>query len=216
MNDFKFAIRQLIKSPGFTAAAVLTLGLAIGVNTAIFALVDRAILRPVVKKDPDSIVAVFTGRKGTDGGYRQFSYAEYVAIREAKEVFSEVCALNFTLAGMGRDVESQKRGFAFVVSENYFAVHGVSPARGRGFTAEESKPGADLPVVVVSHDLARRLGNGAEVLGTTLRVNGEAFTIIGHRSARVQRHARAGRPGRLVSARRERTAILAVFRRDRL
>src|SRR5437016_13234998 len=106
MNDFKFAIRQLIKSPGFTIAAVLTLGLAIGVHTAIFALVDRAILRPVVKKDPDSIVAVFTGRKGTDGGYRQFSYAEYMALREAKEVFPDVCSLNFTLAGVGKDVES--------------------------------------------------------------------------------------------------------------
>ncbi len=179
MNDFKFALRQLTKSPGFTAAAVLTLGLAIGVNTAIFALVDRAILRPVVKKDPASLAAVFTGRKGTDGGYRQFSHAEYVALREAKEVFADVCALNFTLAGMGKDLESQKRGFAFVVSENYFAVHGAATERGRSFTPEECKPGADLPVVIVSHEYARRLGHGGEVLGTTLRVNGDAFTIVG-------------------------------------
>src|SRR4029077_664959 len=92
MNDFKFAVRQLIKSPGFTAAAVLTLGLAIGVTTAIFALVNSAILKPIAAKDPDSIVAVFTGRKGVDGGYRQFSHEEFQSLREAKEVFSDACA----------------------------------------------------------------------------------------------------------------------------
>src|SRR5215813_4517417 len=179
MNDLKFAIRQLFKSPGFTAAAVLTLALAIGVNTAIFALVDRAILRPVVKQDPASVVAVFTGRKGTDSGWRQFSYAEYSALRESKEVFSDVCAVNFTLAGLGKDLESQKRGFAFIVSENYLSLHGAAPERGRNFTAEECKPGADIPVAIVSHDYAHRIGNGGEVIGKTLRVNGDAFTIVG-------------------------------------
>ncbi len=64
------------------------------------------------------MVAVFTGRKGTDSGYRQFSSAEFVALREAKEVFADACALNFTLAGMRKDVESQMRGLAMVVSEN--------------------------------------------------------------------------------------------------
>lgn len=179
MNDLKFAIRQLIKSPGFTAAAVLTLGLAIGVNTAIFALVNRAILSPVVKDGGDSIVAVFTGRKGMDGGYRQFSYAEYLALRDAKEVFSDVSAINFTLAGIGKDTESQRRGFAFVVSDNYFTVHGATFARGRGFNADECKPGADVPVVVISDTYAKLLDRGADVVGSTIRVNGEAFTVVG-------------------------------------
>ncbi len=179
MNDLKFAIRQLFKSPGFTIAAVLTLGIAIGVNTAIFALVNGAILKPIVAQDPASIVAVFTGRKGTDGGYRQFSYAEYQALRETKEVFSDVCALGFTLAGLGKDAESQKRSFAFYVSDNYFSLHGANLTLGRGFNAAESTPGANLPVVVISHAYWRFLGGTDNLIGSTLRVNGDAYTIIG-------------------------------------
>ncbi len=179
MNDLKFAFRQLLKSPGFTAAAVLTLGLAIGVNTAIFALVNGAILKPIVAQDPDSIVAVFTGRKGAEGGYRQFSHAEYQSLRETKEVFTDVCALGFTLAGVGKDIESQKRSFAFYVSDNYFALHGANLTLGRGFSAAESTPGANIPVAVISHAYWRVLGGADSLVGSTLRINGDAYTIIG-------------------------------------
>ncbi len=179
MNDFKFAVRQLIKSPGFTAAAVLTLGLAIGVNTAIFALVNSAILKPIAAKDPDSIVAVFTGRKGVDGGYRQFSHEEFQSLRQTKEVFSDACAVGFTLAGVGKDVESQKRTFAFYVSENYFSLHGVNLPLGRTFTAEESKPGSNIPVAVISHAYWLALGGNPNLIGSQLRINGDAYTIVG-------------------------------------
>ena len=179
MNDLKFAFRQLLKSPGFTIAAVLTLGIAIGVNTAIFALVNGAILKPIVAQDPDSIVAVFTGRKGADGGYRQFSFAEYQALRETKEVFRDVCALGFTLAGVGKDIESQKRSFAFYVSDNYFALHGANLTLGRGFNVAESTPGANIPVAVISHAYWRILGGTNNLIGTPLRINGDAFTIVG-------------------------------------
>ena len=179
MNDLKFAFRQLWKSPGFAIASILTLGLAIGVNTAIFALVNGAVLKPVVPLDPDTVVSVFTGRTGPDGGYRQFSYAEFQALRETKEVFIDTCAEAFSLAGLGKEVDSQRRSFAFVVSDNYFALHGANLANGRTFTAAESQPGVDIPVVVISHDYWKKLGGTEAILGSTMRVNGEAFTIIG-------------------------------------
>src|SRR5512133_1257662 len=97
MQDFRFAVRQLLKTPGFTTVAVLTLALAIGVNSAIFA-----------------------ARQNASHDYRQFSYNEYRALREnGGDVFVDVAALEFAVAGIGRDHE-MRRSFAFLTSENYF------------------------------------------------------------------------------------------------
>src|SRR2546429_6118097 len=82
IQDFKFAFRQLIKAPGFTAVAVLTLALAIGVNSAIFALINSVVLHPVVPLRPNEVVNVFTARQNASHDYRQFSYNEYRELRE--------------------------------------------------------------------------------------------------------------------------------------
>ncbi len=179
MHDFKFAFRQLLKTPAFTFAAVLTLALAIGVNSAIFALVHRLVLKPTIAKDPASVVGIYTARKGENAGYRQFSYAEFEALRQAPEVFSDVCSLGFSLAGIGVDAETARRSFALFVSDNYFQLFEGSLPLGRAFTAAESKPGADIPVMVISHDYWKRLGRKEAVIGSSLRVNGEAFTVVG-------------------------------------
>src|SRR3954468_9460468 len=83
IQDFKFAFRQLIKAPGFTAIAVLTLALAIGVNSAIFAIINGAILRPLVPVRPAEVVALFTAREGVNRDYRPFSHQEYRELRES-------------------------------------------------------------------------------------------------------------------------------------
>ena len=90
LSDFKFAFRALTKTPGFTAIAVVTLALAIGVNSAVFALVNGLVLRPLVPLRPAEIVNVFTARKGASKDYRQFSHTEYLALREAKDAFADV------------------------------------------------------------------------------------------------------------------------------
>src|SRR3954469_16901431 len=104
IQDFKFAFRQLIKAPGFTAIAVVTLALAIGVNSAIFAIVNGAVLRPVVPHRPDEVVSVYTARQNASHDYRQFSHNEFSELREnGREIFADVAALEFAVAGIGQD-----------------------------------------------------------------------------------------------------------------
>ena len=178
IQDFRFALRQLVKSPGFTAVAVLTLALAIGVNAAIFAIVNGVILKPVVPLRPAEIVNLFTARQGASKDYRQFSHAEYMALRESTDVFADVSAVQFTLTGLGRQ-ETMRRSFAFLTSENFFSMMGVKPAAGRFYNAEESRPNANIPVVVASHSYWKRNGGKPDFVGSTLYVNSKPYTVIG-------------------------------------
>ena len=178
IQDFKFALRQLVKAPGFTAVAVLTLALAIGVNSAIFAIVNGVILKPVVPVRPAEIVNIFTARQGANKDYRQFSHAEYMALRESTDVFADVAAVKFSLAGLGRQ-ETMRRSFAFLTSENYFTMMGVKPVLGRFYNAEESRPNAAIPVVVASYSYWKRQGGKPEFVGSTLYVNSKPYTVIG-------------------------------------
>ena len=178
LSDFRFALRQLRKNPGFAAVAVLTLALAIGVNSSMFALIHGVILRPVIPVRPDEVVNLFTAKQGAAKDYRQFSHAEYLALRDATDTFADVAAMNPILAGIGAD-DAVRRSFAFFVSENYFAMLGTAPAAGRFFSAEESRPGAARAVVVASYALWQRLGGRDDFVGSTLRVNGQPYTVIG-------------------------------------
>src|SRR6188472_4791610 len=179
MQDFKFAIRQLLKTPGFTSVAVLTLALAIGVNSAIFALINGVVLKPAVPVRPNEVMNVFTARQNASHDYRQFSYNEYRELREnGRDVFVNVAALEFAVAGIGRDHE-MKRSFAFLTSENYFPMMGVQAFRGRFYNAEESKPNANIAVLVSSYGFWKRNGGRDDFVGSTLQINGQPYTVIG-------------------------------------
>ena len=178
LADFKYALRSLAKSRGFTAVAVATLALAIGLNSSVFALVRGLVLRPLVPLRPAEVVNVFTARKGASKDYRQFSHAEYLALRETKDVFADVAAIQFALAGIGRDGDIH-RSFAFFTSENFFSLCGVAPALGRFYNAEECRPNANQPVVVASYPYWQRTGGRSDFLNSTLRVNGRNYTVIG-------------------------------------
>ncbi len=179
IQDFKFAFRQLLKSPGFTAVAVLTLALAIGVNSAIFALINGVVLHPVVPERPNEVVNVFSARQNASHDYRQFSYNEYRELRvNGGDVFADVAALEFAVAGIGRDHE-MRRSFAFLTSENYFSLMGAKPYRGRFYSGEECKPNANITVVVTSYGFWKRMGSRADFLGSTLQINGQPYTVIG-------------------------------------
>src|SRR5438094_9722704 len=144
ISDFRFAVRQLLKAPGFTTVAMLTLALAIGVNSAIFALVNGVVLKPVVPVRPNEVVNVFTARQNASHDYRQFSYNEYRELRDnGGDVFADVAALEFAVAGIGRDHE-MRRSFAFLTSENYFSMMGTQPFRGRFYNVEECKPNSNI------------------------------------------------------------------------
>jgi putative ABC transport system permease protein len=179
IQDFKFAVRQLLKTPGFTTVAVLTLAMAIGVNSASFALINGIVLKPVVPLRPNEVVNVFTARQNASHDYRQFSYNEYRELRDkGKDVFVDVSALEFAVAGIGRDHEL-RRSFAFLTSENYFPMMGVQPFRGRFYNAEECKPNANMAVVVSSYGFWKRNGGRNDFVGSTLHINGQPYTVIG-------------------------------------
>src|SRR5438132_9151006 len=178
IQDFKFAIRQLLKAPGFTAVAVLTLALAIGVNSAIFALINGVVLHPMVPVRPQQVVNVFNCRQNASHDYRQFSYNEYREIRENGEVFADLAALEFAVAGIGRDHE-MRRSFAFLTSENYFSLMGVQPFRGRFYNAEECRPNANIAAVVASYGFWKRQGARNDFVGSTLQINGQPYSVIG-------------------------------------
>jgi predicted permease len=178
LSDLRFALRTLAKSPGFTVVAIVTLAVAIGVNSAIFSLVNGVMLRPVVPYKPSEVVNIFTARKQANRDYRQFSFAEFAALRDANPVFSDLAALSFTLTGVGRD-DAMRRSFVFFSSDNIFALLGVRPAAGRFYSPDEARPNANIPVVVASYPLWQRMGGRPEFIGSTLQVNGQPFTVIG-------------------------------------
>src|SRR5215467_10982241 len=179
IQDFRFALRQLFKAPGFTAVAVLTLTLAIGVNSAIFALINGVVLRSPIPLRPNEIVNVFTARQNASHDYRQFSYNEYRELRENDgDVFVDLAAIEFAVAGIGRDHE-MRRSFAFLTSENYFSMMGVRPFRGRFYNAEEGKPNANMAVVVSSYGFWKRNGGRDDFVGSTLYINGQPYSVIG-------------------------------------
>jgi putative ABC transport system permease protein len=179
VQDFRFALRQLLKAPGFTMVAVLTLALAIGVNSASFALINGVVLRSPIPLRPNEIVNVFTARQNASHDYRQFSYNEYRELREnGGDMFVDLAAIEFAVAGIGRDQE-MRRSFAFLTSENYFSMMGAQPFRGRFYNAEECKPNANIAVVIASYGFWKRNGARADFVGSTLQVNGQPYTVIG-------------------------------------
>src|SRR6266571_3814715 len=179
IQDFKFALRQLLKAPGFTAVAVMTLALAIGVNSAIFALINSVVLHPMVPLRPEEVVNVFNCRQNANHDYRQFSYNEFRELRgNGGDLFVDLAALEFAVAGIGRDHE-MRRSFAFLTSENYFPLMGVQAFRGRFYNAEECKANANMAVVVASYGFWKRNGGRDDFVGSTLLINGQPYTVIG-------------------------------------
>jgi predicted permease len=178
MHDFRYAFRTLAKSPGFSVVAIATLAIAIGVNTAIYSLVNGLLLRPLVPYKPAEVVNIFTARKEANRDYRAFSYAEFSALRETNPVFSDVAASTFSLVGLGRD-EGMHRSFVFFVSDNFFSLLGVRATNGRFFNAAESRPNANAPVVIASYSLWQRMGGHPDFVGSTFQVNGKPLTVIG-------------------------------------
>ena len=178
LQDFRFSLRLLAKTPGFTAAALLTL--ALGANSAVFSLINAAILKPIVAHKPEELVSVYNASHGADRGYRRFSLAEFQVLQTPNEVFSDVAAMAPARAGISLIREqSPQRSLVHLTTANYFSLLDTTPAQGRFFDASEAQPNAAIPVVIASHNLWQRLGARADFLGSTLWVNGQACTVIG-------------------------------------
>jgi predicted permease len=179
ITDIRIAFRKLCKSPGFAAIAIITLALGIGVNSAIFSLINGVVLRSTIPLRPDEVVNVFTVRQNASHDYRQFSHTEYRELRKnSGDIFTDVAALEFAVTGIGQD-QNMRRSFAFLTSENFFSLMGVRPIIGRFYNAEECRPNANVPVVVASYPFWKRMGGRQDFVGSKLQINGQSYTVIG-------------------------------------
>jgi predicted permease len=176
IQDVHYAMRTLRKAPGFTFVALLTLGLGIGANTAIFSIVDGILLRPLPYRDPSRLIAIneTTPKVGTVS----VSYLNFLDWRQQSRSISEmaaVCSVEFNLAGI--DQPENISGEA--VSPNLLSMLGVQPFLGRDFEASEGKAGA-APVVLLSYQLWQsKFGGESGALGRVISLDGRGFTIIG-------------------------------------
>src|SRR6266705_2100723 len=178
VQDLRFAVRQLFKALGFTIAAVTVLALGIGVDTAVFSLVNTLFFAPPAYAKPHEMVQLFSQDKKDPKKFRGFSYPTYLDIREQNTVFSDAMSFNLALIGLGQKGDT-RRAFAGIISSNYFSVLGVPLARGRAFLPEEETPGRNAPVAIVSYSYWLKHDLDPTVLGSQLLINGRPFTIVG-------------------------------------
>ena len=181
VQDLRYGMRQLVKSPGFTSVAVVTLALGIGINATMFSLVSAIMLRRPPGREPER-VAVVTGID-PGNGYRPdtatVSIPNYLAWRQGNHVFSEMAAADvFRSASLTGQQESESLGSA-AVSPNYFNVLGVTAELGRTFSGGEDQSGQEH-VAILSHELwQRRFGADPSIVGRTIRLNRENYDVIG-------------------------------------
>ncbi len=182
LQDLKFSLRLLARSPGFTATAIAVLALGIGVNTAIFSVVDALLYSSRPYPQPDQVVQLYTQDKKAPKKYRMFSYPTYRDLRDqqvkAGGQFTGILAHNLTMVGIGEGAGA-RRTFAAIVTANYFDVLGVKLLRGRAFTLAEEAPGSAAPVVIASHLYWKKTGFDPALVGSTIRVNERPFTVVG-------------------------------------
>ncbi len=179
----KYAIRQLRLHPGFALTAIVSLALGIGANTAIFTLVDQILLRLLPVRNPRELVQLRLegGRVGSQSGdgRHTFSYPLYLAFRDRNTVLAGLTGqVDESLSLVGDDRSEMIR--ATLVAGNYFDVLGVQPYLGRLLEADDSKHKNGQPVAVLQYDFwQNRFGGKREIVGSTLRLNGSPFTVIG-------------------------------------
>jgi putative ABC transport system permease protein len=189
IQDLRYALRRLRKSPGFTVTVVLTLALGIGANTAIFTLFDQVLLRMLPVEKPKELVrfewsGAFAGSYSSFGGDSEnhsnyFSYPMYKDLRDQNQVFEGILAADKTAVGVSWHNQAESKD-AEVVTGNYFQVLGLRPAIGRLLTPQDDTAKNANPVAVLSYGYWKaRFGGSPDLVGQTILVNGRSFTVLG-------------------------------------
>jgi macrolide transport system ATP-binding/permease protein len=170
-QDVRYGFRMLARAPGFTFIALISIALAIGVNTTIFSFVNAALFRPLPFPNSDQLVKLWDGMAS--------SYPDYVAYRDESNVFSGLTAyaqrpMSLSLSGETERINGE------IVAGNYFDVLGVRPLYGRGFLAEEDRTQGTHAVTVISHRLwHERFNSNPAIVGQSITINNHAFTVVG-------------------------------------
>src|SRR6185437_4559032 len=177
MQDARYAIRSLVRAPGFTVVAVLTLALGIGANTAIFSVLNGVLLRPLPYPKPDQLIYITS--QFPKLGFDQFPMdaAEFLEFRERNQSFQAVGAYSAGAVNVGADAAPQRVTSA-IVSSSLFKALGVAPMRGNVFTEDETLPNA-APVAVLSRELWESAFGGRSIVGQQIDVDGVKRTVVG-------------------------------------
>lgn len=182
-KDLRFALRMLRKSPGFAAVAVLTLGLGIGANTAVFTVVNSLILNPLPVRNISTLAAVRTTqakKTALSGDLQALSYLNLKEIRERTEAFSNLAGHSSPMAVTMTDKGEPHRIFAEIVTANYFDTLGIHPFLGRFFLPSEDRTPGAAPVAVLGYTAWQsRFGGVPDILGQTITLDETRFTVIG-------------------------------------
>ncbi|HYH86284.1 MAG TPA: ABC transporter permease [Pyrinomonadaceae bacterium] len=178
LQDVRYGLRVLLKRPGFTLVAVVTLALGIGANTAIFSLVSAVLVQPLKYKDADSLVMVWSSAPAAGIPRDDPSIGDYADWKAQNNVFEDMAAVasrTYDLTGEG---EPEKL-YGFGTTANFFALLGATPELGRAFTPEDDRPGANK-VVIIGHNLwQNRFGAERTVVGRDILLDGEKYTVVG-------------------------------------
>lgn len=186
-RDIRFALRQLRSAPGFAVTAVLTLGLAIGANTAIFSLLDQALMRLLPVHDPRQLALLegtgtaWSGRISTHGGATEayFSYPMYRDLRDKSQAFDGLIATDQVQAGVAYNNHSEIAN-SEMVSGNYFDVLGLRPALGRMLTQQDDLTKEGAPVAVLSFNFWKNhFASDPKIVGQSITINGHPFQVVG-------------------------------------
>jgi predicted permease len=179
LNDLRFAIRTLHKSPGFALTAIVSIALGIGANSAIFSMADGLLLRPLPVANPSEIVTLRS--RTPSGSFGEMSYPDFADIRDRNRSFEGVVAYQIAPCGVALDARAQSQlRYGLQVSGNFFRVLGTEPPLGRGFNPEEDQaPGRDAVVVLGNDFWKSDFAGDTSVLGRRIRLNGVEFTVIG-------------------------------------
>ena len=176
ISQLRYTIRLLCKSPGFTLSAVLILGLGIGLNTAVFSLINAVILKPLPFPDPDRSVLLFMPIKNDD--HNPLDYPDYQDIRAAQHIFQEITVFSsgeMILTGRG----AAERIYGCLMSPEIFDVSGHHFLLGRPFTEAEDKVGGPNIVVLGEKFWRDHVNADPQVIGTTLMISGRALQVVG-------------------------------------
>ena len=184
LRDIRYGGRTLLKYPGFTVIAVVTLALGIGANAAIFSLLHAVLVRPLPFHDPDQLVQIYEDASAMGFPRGDVAGGNYNDWKRDQTVFTDMAALgvrSFSLTGDGEP----ERVLAYSATNNFFSVLGVSPALGREFVSEDDKPGAQK-VALLTHGLWQRRYAGTDVINRDVFLDGEKYKIVGVLPARFQ------------------------------
>lgn len=178
LADARYALRGMWKNRAFSLVAILSLALGIGLNTAVFTVVDGVLFRPMPVADPGSLVSVFTSAEnGEPNGTT--SWPDFVDLRESNSVFADMVGHSVMMAAVGAGGENRLM-LGEVVTANYFGALGISPVVGRAFRPEEEHGEGGHPVVVVGHELWQaRFGGRPDVVGQSLIIRNRPYSIVG-------------------------------------